>query len=161
MKSMFVSLEGEQKVHQNNTIESDPVDCQDFFIQSHKGFNYYLIDLNTAKWNRLGDIIRGCEAVEKECWNAQEDFFAYMRKCDVLSYAEKDGRIVAFDAVTTLVSGSDVVYSNDETMVLKKFRGKDLAQRLVLMTVEWHLTKNRILYFPRRRIIAFMRVNNR
>ena len=141
MKSMFVSSASEQRGHQSDSTDPLPVNAQDFFIQSHKGFNYYLIDLNTAEWNRLGDIIRGCEAVENDCWKAQEDFSTYLRKCDVLSYVEKNGRIVAFDAVSILNSGPHCVYNNEETMVLKAFRGRDLAQRLVIMTVEWHLTK--------------------
>jgi hypothetical protein len=141
MKSMFVSSEGNQSVHQNDTTGPLPEDSRNFFIQSYKGFNYYLIDLNEVKWSSLGNVIRGCEAVENECWKAQEEFSTYLRKCDVLSYAEKDGRIVAFDAVAILNSGPYCVYNNEETMVLKKFRGKELAQRLVLMTVEWHLTK--------------------
>lgn len=141
MKSISVSLEGDQMLNQNDTTGPAPVNHRNFFIQSHKGFNYYLIDLNIVKWSSLGNIIRGCEAVENECWKAQEEFSAYLRKCDVLSYAEKDGRIVAFDAVTILNSGAYCVYNNEETMVLKAFRGRDLAQRLVMMTVEWHLTK--------------------
>ncbi|HNY49846.1 MAG TPA: hypothetical protein PLV50_03915 [Smithella sp.] len=141
MKSMFVSLEDEQKAHQNDTTSPLPVDSRIFFIQSYKGFNYYLIDLNTVKWSSLGNIIKGCEAVENECWKAQEDFSTYLRKCDVLSYAEKDGQIIAFDAVSILNSGPYCVYNNEETMVLKKFRGRDLARQLVIMTVEWHLTK--------------------
>lgn len=165
MKYMSVSLEGEQGGHQNDTTETLPVNCQDYLIQRHKGFNYYLIDLNTAKWNRLRDIIRGCEAVENDCWQAQEDFFTYLRKCDVLSYAVKDGRIVAFDAVTILNSGRYSVYSNDETMVLKEFRGNDLAQRLVIMTVEWHIKKSAALrnknYFIFTSISANPRVINR
>lgn len=141
MKSMFVSLEGEQRKHQNETTGNLPVNCKDFLLHHHKGLNYYLIDLNAADWSSLGNIIKGCEAVENECWKPQEEFSTYLRKCDVLSYAEKDGRIVAFDAVSILNSGPYCVYNNEETMVLKAFRGRDIAQRLVIMTVEWHLTK--------------------
>jgi GNAT superfamily N-acetyltransferase len=138
---MYVSLESGQGEQQNDTTGPLPVDSRDFYIQSYKGFNYYLIDLNNVKWSSLGNIIQGCEAVENECWKAQEEFSTYLRKCDVLSYAEKDGRIVAFDAVAILNSGSYCVYNNEETMVLREFRGRDLARRLVIMTVEWHLTK--------------------
>jgi hypothetical protein len=141
MKSMSVSLEGDQMLNQNDTTGPAPVNHRNFFIQSHKGFNYYLIDLNTVKWSSLGNIIRGCEVVENECWKAQEEFSTYLRKCDVLSYAEKNGRIVAFDVVSILNSGKYCVYNNEETMVLKEFRGRDLARKLVMMTVEWHLTK--------------------
>lgn len=141
MESIFVSLEGEKKEDQKDTTSPLPVNSRHFFIQSHKGFNYYLIDLNTAKWSSLENIIRGCEAVENDCWTAQEDFSTYLKKCDVLSYAEKDGQIVAFDAVSILNSGSYCIYNNEESMVLRAFRGRDLAQRLVIMTVEWHLTK--------------------
>ncbi len=141
MTSMFVSSVGKQSIHQNDTTGPLPEDSRNFFIQSYKGFNYYLIDLNEVKWSSLGNVIRGCEAVENECWKAQEEFSTYLRKCDVLSYAEKDGRIVAFDAVSILNSDPYCVYNNEETMVLKAFRGRDIAQRLVIMTVEWHLTK--------------------
>lgn len=141
MKQMSVALEDTKMVHKNHTTEFLPVNCQEFFIQRYKGFNYYLIDLNTSKWSNLGNIIKGCEAVENECWKAQEEFSTYLRKCDVLSYAEKNGRIVAFDAVAILNSGPYCVYNNEETMVLKEFRGRDLARKLVIMTVEWHLTK--------------------
>ncbi len=165
MKEMSVSLEGERRVNQHDTTESLPVDCQDFLVQRYKGFNYYLINLNEVKWSRLGDIIRGCEAVENDCWTPQEDFFTYLRKCDVLSYAVKDGRIVAFDVVTLLNSGRYSVYSNEETMVLREFRGNDLAQQLVIMTVEWHIKKSAALrnkkYFIFTSISANPRVVNR
>ncbi|HON59518.1 MAG TPA: hypothetical protein PLT45_08320 [Smithella sp.] len=141
MKSMSVLSEGEQRARQNDSAGLLPVNCKEFLLHSHKGLNYYLIDLNNVDWNSLGNIIEGCAAVENECWKAQEEFSSYLRKCDVLSYAEKDGRIVGFDAVSILNSGPYCVYNNEETMVLKAFRGRDIAQRLVIMTVEWHLTK--------------------
>jgi hypothetical protein len=162
---MSVALEDGWGVHQNDTTECLPVNCRNFFIQRHKGFNYYLIDLSGAQWNRLRDIIRGCQVVENDCWKAQEDFFTYIRKCDVLSYAEKNGQIVAFDAVTILNSGRYCVYSNDETMVLRAFRGNDLAQRLVIMTAQWHLKNSASFrnkdYFVFTSISANPRVVNR
>jgi len=122
-----------------------PITCQDFLIMSNKGYNYYVIDLKLVDWNKIWNIIKACEAVENECWKAQENFFDYLKKCDVLSYTEKDGRIIAFDAVTLLCSGTTCIYSNDETMVLKAFRGKDIARKLVMATCEWYLTKTEYL----------------
>jgi hypothetical protein len=119
-----------------------PITCKDYWIMSSKGFNYYLIDLFRVDLNKIWNNIKGCEAVENECWKAQENFFDYIKKCDVLSYVEKDGRIIAFDAVTLLCSGKTCIYSNDETMVLKAFRGKDIARKLIMATCEWYLTKS-------------------
>lgn len=118
-----------------------PVTCEDNLIMKNKGFNYYIIDLKRADWKRISNIIKGCEAVENECWKAQENFFDYLQKCDILSYVEKDGRIIAFDAVTLLCSGTTCMYSNDETMVLRAYRGKDIARKLVVATAEWIFTK--------------------
>jgi len=75
----------------------------------------------------------------------QEDFYDYIQKCDFLSYAVVDGRIIGFDAVTIFRHGAICLYSNDETMVLKAFRGKDIARKLVMATAEWFFSKTAYL----------------
>lgn len=124
--------------HTGNQI---PVTNWDHLFLRHKGFNYYLIDLKVTDWDRIVDIISACEEVEHECWAAQEKFSEYLKKRDVLSYVEKDGKIIAFDVVTLLRLGDACIYSNDETMVLKAFRGRNLARNLVFATCQWFFTR--------------------
>lgn len=138
-----------------------PITSKDFLVHSHKGINYYIIDLKLIDWRRIGNIIDECGEVEDACWKAQENFFDYLRKCDVLSYAEKDGRIVAFDAVTLVYSGNTCLYSNDETMVLKEFRGQDIARKLVIVTIEWFLTKTACLKGTRYIVFSSFSANPR
>ncbi|HNY66242.1 MAG TPA: hypothetical protein PKM41_12475 [Deltaproteobacteria bacterium] len=141
MELVYESVKNEQRYYSEGEYDQVPVTCGDYFIQRYKGINYYLIDLKVADWGRLSNIINACAAVERACWKPQEDFFEYLRKCDVLSYAEKEGRVVGFDAVTLLYSGRYCVYSNDETMVIKECRGMDIARKLVIMTLEWFFTR--------------------
>lgn len=164
MKEISEARSNDQEIFIGGEYSVAPVTCTDYFIQRYKGINYYLIDLRQADWNRIMSIVRGCEHVESQCWKAQENFFLYLRKCDVLSYAEKDGQIIAFDAVTLLNSRRSCVYSNDETMVLKEFRGRDIARKLVVMTLEWYFAKTTCLkgikYFVFTSISANPRVVN-
>jgi len=118
-----------------------PINSREHLFLSHKGFHYYLIDLKVTDWDRIGTIIDACEKVEQECWAAQEKFSEYLKKRDVLSYVEKDGEIVAFDVVSLLRLGDACIYSNDETMVLKAFRGRNLARNLVFATSHWFFAR--------------------
>jgi hypothetical protein len=122
--------------------DSLPVTFQEFLLIEHKGINYYIVDLKKIDINNIMDIIEGCDAVESECWNAQEDFYDYIQKCDFLSYAVVDGRIIGFDAVTIFHHGKICLISNDETMVLKEFCNRNIAAKLVFSTLRWFL-KNR------------------
>jgi hypothetical protein len=119
--------------------DSLPVTFPEFWLIEHKGIHYYLVDLKKIDINNIMDIIEGCDAVESECWNAQEDFYNYIRKCDFLSYAVVDGRIIGFDAVTIFYHDTICLYSNDETMVLKEFCNRNIAGNLVFVTIRWFL----------------------
>jgi hypothetical protein len=139
------AMKSEQSFYPAGGDDQVPLTCGDYLIQRYKGINYYLIDLKTANWNRLSNVIHACQAVEQACWKPQENFFDYLEKCDILTYAEKDGRVIAFDVVTLLYSGPYCVYSNDETMVLKECRGMDIARKLVILTLEWFFTRTACL----------------
>jgi hypothetical protein len=116
-----------------------PVTCEDFWMIESNDIDYYIIDLKKTDINTIMDIIDGCDAVESECWNAQEDFYDYIQKCDFLSYAVMNGRIIGFDAVTIFHHGTICLISNDETMVLKEFCNRSVAGNLVFVTIRWFL----------------------
>lgn len=116
-----------------------PITYPDFWLIECKGVNYYIVDLRQTNMNTIMDIIDGCAAVEKKCWKAQEDFHAYIRKCDVLNYAVINGRIVGFDAISLFYNGTTCLFSNDETMVVKEFSNRNIARNLVFTTMRWLL----------------------
>jgi hypothetical protein len=122
-----------------------PVTCEDFFIVSHEGINYYLINLRKADWDSLWEIVSQCEYVESESWTPQEDFFDYLKRCDILCYAEYDGSLVGFVAASMFFSRRQCLYSNDETMVLKGYRNKKIALNMAILAFEWAFCSTRIL----------------
>lgn len=121
-----------------------PITCQDFWMIEHKGINYYIVDLKKTDINTIMDIIEGCDAVESECWNAQEDFYDYIQKCDFLSYAVVNDRIIGFDVITIFHHDTICLVSNDETMVLKEFCNRNIAGNLVFATIRLFLKKTDI-----------------
>ena len=122
--------------------EQLPIACQDSWMIESKGVNYYMSDLKKTGINAINDIIDECRIVENESWKAQEDFYDYIQKCDVLSYAVINGRIVGFDAASLFYHDTTCMFCNDETMVLKEFRNRNIARNLVFATMRWFI-KNR------------------
>jgi hypothetical protein len=116
-----------------------PPTCRDNLIVQHKGFNYYVIDLKNSDFSVLDEIITGCEAVESDTWKAQEDFFDYIKKSDILVYAEKDGRIIGFNLVSILLINEYCFYTIDEAMVLRAFQGNNIARNIVTTTLWWFM----------------------
>ena len=115
------------------------VTCRDNLLIEHKGFNYYVIDLKNSDFSALEEITSACEAVESDTWKAQEDFFEYIKKSDILVYAEKDGQIVGFNLVSLLLINEYCFYTVDEAMVLRAFQGKNIVRNIVSATLWWFL----------------------
>ena len=66
-----------------------PMNHQDFRIMKSEGISYYMVDLKKIDMKMITDIVDGCAVVENECWKAQENFYDYIQKCGMLSYAVK------------------------------------------------------------------------
>jgi len=122
-------------------VEPVSITCKDYYLLSNKGFNYYAVDLKSNELDKVNKMIRACEEVEKDSWNAQEDFIQYACKSDFLVYAEKDGSIVGFTLVTLFRSGGLCIYSLDEAMVLRKYQGKNIARNLGFLGVRIFILK--------------------
>lgn len=112
-----------------------------FRIMVYRGFNYYAVDLASAQFDTIKDIISGCEAVENDTWIAQEDFYQYIRKSDLLVYAERNGTIVGFNLVSFLLVNEYCFYTIDEAMVLRDFQGNNLARNVVTIALWWFSKK--------------------
>ncbi len=108
-------------------------------VMRFKGFNYHAVNLRGIDFNKIADIVSGCEAVENDTWKAQEDFFQYIRKSDLLVYAEKSGRIVGFNLVSFLFINEYCFYTIDEAMVLRAFQGNNIARNVVTTALWWFL----------------------
>ncbi len=121
--------------------EQIPVTSQDYFLIHNKGFNYYGIDLSGVDIGRLEDIISACETVEKSTWTAQENFYEYFRKCNLLIYAEKDGHVVGFCLASLLLINEYCFFTNDETMVLKDYQGFNIALYIVTTAFLYFMKK--------------------
>ena len=87
MSHVYGLLKDEQSRYYDEEYDSIPITCEEYLIQRHNGINFYLIELGDIDWNRIHTIVKACEEVENQCWKAQENFFDYLKKCDVLSYA--------------------------------------------------------------------------
>ena len=117
------------------------VTSHDYFLIHNKGFNYYGIDLSSVHIGRLEDIISACEAVEKSTWTAQENFYEYFKKCNLLIYAEKDGKVVGFCLASLLLINEYCFFTNDETMVLKECQGFNIALYIVTTAFLYFMKK--------------------
>lgn len=126
------------------TVETEkppqvPVACSENFLLNHRGFNYYGIDLRDSDFSCIEEIVSGCEVVESDTWRAQEDFFDYIKKSDLLVYAEKDGQIVGFSLVSLMLINEYCFYTIDEAMVRRSFQGKKIARNIVSATMWWFI----------------------
>ena len=128
----------EQKVRRSDQI---PVTSQEYFLIHNKGFNYYGIDLSSTDIDRLEDVISACDAVERSTWTAQENFYEYFKKCNLLIYAEKDGQVVGFCLASLLLINEYCFFTNDETMVLKECQGFNIALYIVTTAFLYFMKK--------------------
>jgi hypothetical protein len=155
-QSLSIQENYQTKLYYRSKDVSLPVSCNEFWMIEHKDVNYYIVDLKKADINTLKDIVNGCAAVEAECWNAQEDFYDYIKKCDLLSYAVINDRIIGFDAATLFFHGTICMFCNDETMISKAFRHRNIARNLVFSSMRWFL-KN--MSFKNVKHFAFMSIS--
>lgn len=110
-------------------IEHEPF----FTISSPSGYKYYQVAIKDAEAEKLQKIMDACEAVEKACWHAQEEFRKYFKERDLLSYIVKDGKLIGFQLLSCWISEPYVAFGFDETMVLKEYSRANLG--LALCTI--------------------------
>jgi len=101
-----------------------------YFIINDKQFQYYFIDFHETDFNKIMPIIKKCEEIEVNNWNAQENFIDYARKCSALVYAKEGDEIVGFLLITICDFDQYLTYSIDECMVQRGFHGNHIALKL-------------------------------
>lgn len=117
----------------NNKTNAIKLPLEKYFSYNYKGFRFYTIDIKHTPEDELAFILKECEAIEKACWNAQEDFYEYALKRNLLTYVEHNGKIVAFQIVSCWIMDNYFVFDLDETMVLKECRGNNIARALSMV----------------------------
>jgi len=122
----------ENSNQQANGTYLDNVSADKILMVQDEIYDFYSINLNKTSFNKIMDVLNGCEAVENECWNAQEAFVEYAAKSDFLYYAERDGIIAGFFLVTFFIVDQCCIISMDEIMVKHSEQGKKLGLKLAI-----------------------------
>jgi hypothetical protein len=130
------------------TIEKDvkevrqiSITCPDNFLIRIKGFNYYGVDISNTDISEIEDLITACEAVENDTWKAQENFYEYFKRCDLLIYAEKGGQVVGFCLVSLLLINQYCFFTVDEAMVLRAFQCENIARTVIATSYLYFMKK--------------------
>jgi hypothetical protein len=142
---MNVNISQEAAVRE---IEKTPRDvrqvsitCPDNFLIQVKGFNYYGVDISNTDISDIEDLISACEAVENDTWKAQENFYDYFKRCDLLIYAEKGGQVVGFCLVSLLLINQYCFFTVDEAMVLRAYQCENIARSVIATSYLYFMKK--------------------
>jgi len=117
------------------------ITCPDNFLIQVKGFNYYGVDISNSDISEIEDLINACEAVENDTWMAQENFYEYFKKCDLLIYAEKGGQVVGFCLVSLLLINQYCFFTVDEAMVLREYQCENIARTVIATSYLYFMKK--------------------
>ncbi len=133
------------------TKRFNKIDFSGMNIIKYKNFEFHALDLSKIDYDESFEIIRECEEVERECWNAQEDFFEYASKCNFLFYVKDENRIAGFLLVSLHYIDDSCMFIIDECMVRKGYQGQKIAKRLGIFAFRifsvWIAWPNRIKKF--------------
>ena len=142
---MNVNISQEAAVREIERVPRDvlqvSITCPNNFLIQVKGFNYYGVDISNTDISELKDLINACEAVENDTWKAQENFFEYFKRSDLLIYAEKGGQIVGFCLVSLLLINQYCFFTVDEAMVLRAYQCENIARTVVTTSYLYFMKK--------------------
>lgn len=114
-------------------------------VYKHKGYRFFTIDIKNTPRKKLDAILRECERIEKCCWTAQENFFEYAKKRNIITYAVHDDRIIGFQIASYWIVDDVFIFDLDETMIMKEHRGKNLAMTLSCINCRTYILRIRKL----------------
>ena len=115
------------------------------YLGRNQEFQFYAIEVRHTAPQKLERLAKACEAVEKDVWNACEDFSVYLKKQSALVYAKKDDEIVGFALFDIHLMGNHLLVAVNECMVLRRCQGAGLPS-IFSAILTWHIRKsNRLL----------------
>lgn len=111
------------------------------YLGTNGKYQFHSLEVHRHSEKKLRGIAEACERVEKEVWNAGEDFFKYLKRQSTLIYAKHGHEVVAFALFDISTKNSSLVFSASECMVLKKHQGNGLPT-LFLAIIISHIRKD-------------------
>ncbi len=96
------------------------------YLGSNSEYHFYGVEIHGCRPEKLERLARACEKVERDVWNASENFSKYLNKQSALVYAKKDDELVGFFLFNITVSENRLIVAANECMVLKKHHGSGL-----------------------------------
>jgi len=130
MNSFSVAYKEPDQPHFEKNTKQGKLSPGKYFSYTYRGLNFYTINIKNTPADELEVILNECEAVEKLCWDAQENFHEYAKKRDILTYVVKEGKVVAFQIASYWIFKNHFIFDLDETMVMKECRGIRMALAL-------------------------------
>jgi GNAT superfamily N-acetyltransferase len=127
-------MEERAKVEDNN-IRLKKSKIEQFMLIDKWPYSYYAIDLRTTKLSPDNPIILACKEVEDSTWQAQENFYDYVKKMDYLLFIMYKNEVIAFALGSTWKEQIYGMFTIDEIMVKPEFQGKKLSKKLSLLLV--------------------------
>lgn len=141
----------EERVHfEDNNIKIKKSEIDEFLLIDKWPIAYYAIDLRKVQLSSNHPIVLGCKLVEDSTWQAQENFFDYLKNRDYLLFITYKNEIVAFALGATWEEQTYGMFTLDEIMVKPEFQGRKLSKKLSLLLVylltRYYAKKDNIKY---------------
>lgn len=110
------------------------------YLGTNGDYQFFSLELERHSDQKLKPIVAACERVEKEVWQACEDFSSYVRRQSALIYAKSGKEVVAFALFDISSKGQTLVFAANECMVLKKHQGNGLPTLFMAILIS-HIRK--------------------
>jgi hypothetical protein len=98
------------------------------YLGQNKKFKFYAEEIERCPEAKLKRLALACERVEKDVWNACEDFYKYIKKQSALIYAKDQAtnEVVGFALFDLTIKNNALIVAANECMVLKSYHGAGL-----------------------------------
>jgi GNAT superfamily N-acetyltransferase len=120
---------------ESKSIKIKKSEMEQYLLIDKWPYSYYAIDLRVVKLTPDHPITLACKYVEDSTWQAQENFFDYIKKRDYLLFIMHKNEIIAFALGAAWEEQIYGMFTVDEIMVKPEFQGKRLSKKLKLLLV--------------------------
>lgn len=111
------------------------------YLGSNGKYQFHSLEVHMDSNGELQEIAKACEKVEKEVWNAGENFFEYLKRQSALIYAKHEDQVVAFALFDISTKNNSLVFSASECMVTKRHQGNGLPTLFLAILIS-HIRKD-------------------
>lgn len=115
------------------------------YLGRNEDYQFYAVEVRHTAPLKLARLAKACEAVEKDVWNACEDFHVYLKKQSALVYAKKDDEVVGFALFDIHLMNTHLIVAVNECMVLRRCQGAGLPSIFSAILTRHIRKSNRML----------------